>query len=233
MKKDIEKRKMIYFTIICIIIVVVAITGTYAYFTAKKTVDNALTGETATVSFGLAVEKITTIDQKGLIPMDDEVAPAAAKTLCEDEMNNAVCQIYKITIKNTGNTNMYLDGYLELSIVTDDEMRFSRVYNNNDTFCISEGCQNEGDLSNFKNGVPVNLDGNYNREEDINALLVKGEKENPNDLILAGAEKIYYVMIWIHNKNEEQNDLQGIINAFSGKVTFVSSQGNEVTAVFE
>jgi len=231
-KKIIDNRKMIYFTLICISIVVVVTTGTYAYFTAKKTVENAIGGQTATVSFGLAVKKISTIDYKGLIPMDDELAPFAVKTMCEDEYTNAVCQIYQITITNTGNTNMYLDGYMTLNMVTDDEMRFTRVYYDGDTFCISENCQNETDLSKIRTGVAVNTDGKFNRQDDVNALLATGENENPDDLIIAGQEKIYYAMVWIHNENEEQNDLQGVINAFNGKVTFISSQGNEVTAVF-
>ena len=165
--------------------------------------------------------------------MDDEMAPYAARNLCEDDFSNAVCQIYKITVTNTGNTNMYLDGYLALKLVNDDEMRFMRVYYDGDTYCINEECNDELDLTNIKSGIAVNTDGNFNREEDSNALFIASDGENPEDLIEVGETRDYYAMIWIHNEKEEQNDLQGVQNAFRGSVTFISSQGNEVTAVFE
>ena len=240
MKKNIENRKMIYFCLICFIFVVITITGTYAYFTAQKSVENALTGETATVSFGLMVEKITNIDEMGLIPMSDEYAPFAATKRCQDDFGNAACQIYRISIRNTGNTNIYLDGYIELSLVNDDEMRFTRVYYDGDNFCIKENCecasdfcQDEFDITKIKNGIALNTDGNLNREDDVNALFIKSDKENEEDVLMANTTKDYYVMVWIHNEMEEQNDLQGIENVFSGKITFISSQGSEVTAIFE
>lgn len=241
MGKNNERKKTIYFLLNCFIIVVTAITGTYAYFTAKKTVENAVTGETATVTFGLAIEKVTNVDNlNGLIPMDDEAAPFAAITKCEDKNNNAACQIYRINIKNTGNTNIFLDGYIELDVVTDDEMRFTRVYYDGDNFCIkercqceSEYCQDEFDKTNVKTGIAVNTDGKYNRTDDINAIFVQSDNKNKEDILKSGEEKNYYVMIWLHNTKENQNDLQGINNFFTGKVTFLSSEGSEVTAVFE
>jgi len=240
MNKIPESRKMIYFVIICIVFIIVSISGTYAYFTAKKTIEGALTGETATVSFGLDVRKVTNIDQNGLIPMDDELAPYASATGCLDDHGNAVCQIYKISVTNTGNTNIYLDGYIELALVNEDEMRFTRVYYDGDNYCIKESCQcessycaNEFDITNVKTGIAVSEEDALNREDDVNALFIKSDKENENDILKSKDTKNYYAMVWIHNVNEEQNDLQGIENVFSGKITFVSSQGSEVTATFE
>lgn len=233
MRKEKEKRKMIYFLLICIILVIIVITGTYAYFTAKVTVENSLTGETQTISFGMKVEKITSVDERGLIPMNDEDAAQAPENMCEDSFGYAVCQIYKITITNTGNINIYLDGYLTLETVTEDEMRFIRLYYDGDEYCFSQNCQEEFNIENVKTGIALNTDGNFNREEDLNALLVKSDETNEDEAIVAGASQEYYVLIWLHNINDKQNELQGVEGFFKGSVTFISSQGNKVSAVFE
>ncbi len=232
MNKDINTRKMIYFTLICIVLIVIVITGTYAYFTAKKTAEKVLVGETKNYSFGLSVEKVSTNDHYGLIPMDDEKAAYALENNCQDMNGFAVCQIYKITVNNTGNTAMYLDGYLKLDTVNDDEMRFMRIYYDGDEFCYSNNCKDEFNINNIKSGIVKNEDDNLNRSDDKNALLVESSQENEDDIIKSGEKKEYYVLIWLHNLNEKQDDLQGVEHFFSGQAIFISSQGNEITAVF-
>ena len=242
MKKD-NKKKI--FLVPCILFLVILITGTYAYFVAKSTDENSLSGQTAVVSFGLSVQKMTDADvvKSGLIPMNDDYSPFAAKKLCYDDSGYAVCQIYKISLTNTGNTDLYLDGYLNLALVNDDEMRFLRVYYDGDNYCTSEdcsvaveNCDNDLDLcennllqfvnDNVKTGIEFD-DGSFSRDEDFDSLLVMDEYLGKN------ASRDLYVMIWIHNLEEEQDDLQGVENVFHGKVTFLSSEGNEVTAVFD
>jgi len=221
-----DKKKKLYFLLLCLIFIITFISGTYAYFTASRSVDNVLTGETATVSFGLAVKKVTDADNiSGVIPMDDVLAPFASYNRCRDNYGNAVCQIYEITATNTGNTSMYLDGYLVLKLVNDDEMRFTRVYYDGDSYCVIDGCIGEFDIANVRSGIPVNSE-NFNIDEDKNALFVR------NEFLKVGESRVFYAMLWIHNLNESQDDLQGVQNAFHGKVTFNSAQGNEVTAVF-
>lgn len=232
MNKDINTRKMIYFTLICIVIVVIVITGTYAYFTAKKTAEKVLVGETQTYSFGLSVEKIQTNDHYGLIPMNDEKADYALENNCQDMNGYAVCQIYKIIVNNTGNTSMYLDGYLKLDTITDDEMRFMRIYYDGDEFCYSENCPGDFNTNNIKSGIAKNEGDSLNRSDDKDALLVESNQENEDDIIKPGEKKEYYVLIWLHDSNKDQNELQGKEQFFSGQAIFISSQGNEITAVF-
>ena len=244
MVKD-NKKKI--FVIVCILFLVVFITGTYAYFAAQATSGNVINGETAVVSFGLSLEKVTDADvvKDGVIPMDDMYAPFAAKNLCYDEIDNAVCQIYKISITNTGNTNMFLDGYLNLKLVNDDdEMRFLKLYFDGDNYCTSEDCVdavencienietcesnlNQFILQNVKTGISLEEKETFSREDDVDSLLTEDE------YIETGETKFIYVMVWIHNLDEEQDDLQGVQNVFHGKVTFLSSEGNEVTAIFD
>ena len=113
----------IFYGVIGVATLVVAIVGaTFAYFTASATAgENEITGNMASINFGLTVTKMTTVDETkgGMIPMSNTMVEAAAsKTagsgVCTDDNDNAVCQIYKITVTNTGTASLFLDGYVSL-----------------------------------------------------------------------------------------------------------------------
>ena len=114
--------KGIFYGVIGVATLVVAIIGaTFAYFTATETAgENEITGNAATISFGLAVDKKTTVDETkgGMIPMTDamiEAAVANTAGACLDDNGNAVCQIYEITVTNNGTASMFLDGFVNLT----------------------------------------------------------------------------------------------------------------------
>ena len=72
-------KKMFYLFIGCMVLSMLIIGGTYAYFTAKATDEETVQGNAATVSFGLEVERVTTVDMAfGLVPMKNNQAPGAA-----------------------------------------------------------------------------------------------------------------------------------------------------------
>ena len=116
----------IFYGVIGVATLVVAIIGaTFAYFTATASNNNVITGNMATIQFGLNVAKVTHVDETkgGMIPMSNTMVEAAvldtgtgnaAKT-CVDANGNAVCQIYKITVTNTGTASLFLDGYVSLT----------------------------------------------------------------------------------------------------------------------
>jgi len=135
--------KGIFYGVIGVATLIVAIIGaTFAYFTATGINNNVIKGNAATISFSLAVTKETTIDESkgGLIPMTDGMVGAAisASTPCMDEADNAVCQIYKITVTNTGSAIIFLDGYVNLAggaatggtvpTAPETTMRWAQVY---------------------------------------------------------------------------------------------------------
>ena len=115
----------IFYGVIGIATLVVAIVGaTFAYFTATMSNNNAITGNMATIQFGLNVTKVTHVDETkgGMIPMSNSMVEAAvldtgtgngAQT-CVDDNGNAVCQVYKIVVTNTGTASLFLDGYVSL-----------------------------------------------------------------------------------------------------------------------
>lgn len=240
MKKNI-KSKSYYVFIGCITLAIMIIAATYAYFSASVTDENTVFGNTATVTFGLSVEKVTSIDNAfGLIPMYDYKAPSAALEFCEDDLGNAVCQIYKITVKADSPTVMFLDGYITMETKEGVDVAFTQVESINNS---SSEIESELDIS-FK--TPDNFDANtmvgtgirvsseeegLNHEEDADCLFIVNDKiggSNEEDLI-----NIYYVMVWLHDTGVEQNDIQGMALAYRGTVTFVTAQGNEISATFD
>ncbi len=128
MKEQKNNGRGIFYGVIGVATLVVAIIGaTFAYFTATATNATNITGNMATVSFGLRVSKVTTADEKlgGMIPMSNSMVEAAVKgngkkdtadtqQICVDDNGNAVCQIYKISVTNNGTAGMFLDGYVAL-----------------------------------------------------------------------------------------------------------------------
>lgn len=135
-----ENKRMIYLVIGLLTLILSTAGATYAYFTATDSVDDVITGNMATIEFDLAVTKMTTYDDeksatnspgtRGLIPMSNSMVEYAvnvgartvngtsanpAGKICQDDNGNAVCQIYKITVTNTGTAGMFLDGYVTLT----------------------------------------------------------------------------------------------------------------------
>ena len=124
------EKKMGYFLISCISLVLVVIGATFAYFTASVSDENTVYGDAASVSFSLSVRKVTSIDMAfGLIPMKNNQSPNAAAMKCKDDRGNAGCQMYKITVNADSDTVMFLDGYV-VTTPSDErlETRFTRLF---------------------------------------------------------------------------------------------------------
>ena len=130
MEKQKKKNNIIYI-VIAVLTLIVAITGaTFAYYTATSTINNVITGNMATIKFNISVAKKTNVDNtRGLIPMTNSmvqkaVSNASTKGICLDDNGNAVCQVYKITLKNSGSSSVFVTGTLTLNA------------NNNSNHCI-------------------------------------------------------------------------------------------------
>ena len=151
MNNENKKGRGIFYGVIGVATLVVAIIGaTFAYFTATQTNDNTITGNAASINFGLDVERAETTDQTngGLIPMSNTMVEKAvsAETPCKDDNGNSVCQIYKITLTNQSSASMFLDGYVTLTNATatgtstDDTsatnttMRWAQVFKSGETY---------------------------------------------------------------------------------------------------
>lgn len=247
MKKDTNK-KMLYLFSCCMILSLLIIGGTYAYFTAKATDEETVKGDASSVAFSLKVERVTSIDMAfGLIPMKNNQAPGAANKMCRDDNDNAGCQIYRITVTADTETVMFLDGYIDTTPKEGVETRIASLYTDDDeeTFYTefdSNDFQDENNLktsflnNNAKNdkgiktGTCTNSEtGLYTHENDDDCFLIDNKQIGGDE----GKEKIFYMMIWVYDDGSDQDAIQGMQMAYTGKVTFITAQGNEITASFD
>lgn len=235
--KKIDK-KMVYFLVGCLLLVMLVVGATYAYFTAKASNDNTVKGDAATVSFGLSVDKVTTVDMAyGLVPMKNNQAPKAAINKCHDDNNNAGCQLYKITITADSDTVMFLDGYVFMTPKDERlETRIANVYTDDKEnfytkFTLEDFTKEDFDESNYiKTGVRVtDKETSPKRKEDYNCLVVSNEKIGGD----VGRTREFYIMVWVYDNGEAQDYLQGMQLAYQGEVTFITAEGNEISATFD
>ena len=124
---DLNRNKNnILYAVIGVLTLIVSVAGaTFAYYTATASNNATITGNMASVTFGLTVTKSTTVDETkgGLIPMTNSMVEKAltanasdnTKGICVDDNGNAVCQVYKIVVLNTGSASMFVDGYVTLT----------------------------------------------------------------------------------------------------------------------
>ena len=162
MKEQKNTGRGIFYGVIGVATLVVAIIGaTFAYFTATATNATNITGNMASVSFGLQVSKVTTADEKlgGMIPMSNSMVEAAVKNkndstsadkpeICVDDNGNAVCQIYKISVTNNGTAGMFLDGYVALQGGSDKSSTEKAVINPPDYTATNKGPEGTGTPNN-------------------------------------------------------------------------------------
>ena len=241
-------NKMFYVFIACIVLSIVIVGATLAYFTASASDDTAVHGNSATTSFKLKVEKITDIDNAfGLVPMKNNQAPNAVKQKCDDDFGRAGCQIYKIIVEADSDTVMFLDGYI-VTTPSDPklETRFANVYTDDEEenfntkfeiedFLDSNNLKNDYDADlGIKTGVKGIRDENtinneLNRTDDVDCLFVENEKIGGD----IGTTRVFYVVMWVYDNGEAQDYLQGMQLAYHGEVTFITAQGNEISASFD
>ena len=163
----------IFYGVIGVATLVVAIIGaTFAYFTATASGgNNVITGNMATITFDLAVTKVTHVDESkgGMIPMSNNMVEAAVthtgetgNGTCVDDNGNAVCQIYKIVVNNTGSASLFLDGYVTLTggsgTPTDADgatttMRWAQVFCSGSQTDEITGCSTAGSTTTTATGI--------------------------------------------------------------------------------
>ena len=215
MGEENRKGPGIFYAVIGVATLVVAIIGaTFAYFTATATDDDTVTGTAATTGLSLTVDKISTDATGGLIPIAESLLnnglagdTASGEKMCLDKDSNTVCQVYRITVENTGTVPARLDGTLTLSATGYTNLKWANI--NKDSGLTSDATPDE---------VGSNL--NASSVTSITA----------NELFAASQTKYYYVMVYINETNASQNDTDK--GSFTGSVTFSSAGGTGTTATF-
>ena len=242
-----SNRKVIYFFLGCILLSMIIVGATFAYFVANATDDSTVAGGTYTTNFSLSVTKVTTVDMAfGLLPMKNSESPHAALQMCRDDYGNAGCQIYKITVTTDSDDVFFVDGYIILTNKEGIETRFTKVTpkkivdedtgEESNVFSTSYTKEDLNDTmfdvdNVIKNGLLTNSSQvveNMNNTDNYNCLLTHNEK-------IGGDNKSVdiYFMIWVYDNGQDQNDIQGMELAYNGLAVFNTAQGNEIKATFD
>lgn len=191
--------------------VILIIGGTYAYYSFNDSTRDGIAGNMALADADLIVERIVPegVDL-ALVPLIDSHLDKALKgtggiSSCVDKNNNLACEVYKITIENTGSTNLRLTGTITLAATGGNN-----VYNN---------------LKREEIEDPTNRKTEYLTNEMGTSILEENLK------LTTGGSKTYYIAVWISENNNDQRETDR--GTFGGLVNFEDSNGKGVTATFK
>jgi len=211
--KENNKRKIIFaIGIVLVLVIVTTITATYAYFSAvATTTGDPISGGTATTELDLEVEQVAPIQEKRnlpLVPLQDNALQSAISgtsglSSCIDSSENASCQIYKITLTNTGTISLTLKGTLEL-----------RAKTNNDLF------------SNLKWQL---LDNSTTVKAGSTPNSMTNTTLDNSFTINTTTPKVYYVAVWLSETNSEQANTD--YGDFVGTISFTNLDGTDGISV--
>ena len=124
-----SSRKLIVFEIVCVALIIGLIGYTYSFFNVTATNDSVIYGEAASVNLSLEVEKIAPSTNKGLVPQLDQYITSAVigrNGSCVDDNNNNVCQVYKITVTNSG-ASVHVNGRLKLDAKNNPNLKWAII----------------------------------------------------------------------------------------------------------
>lgn len=180
-ERENRKGPGVFYAVIGVATLVVAIIGaTFAYFsvtlTSKEGDVTGTTGQGAGDKLTLKVEPVTETTGQ-LIPMDETKFMTNALTKsCKDDNQNTVCRIYKATVKNEGDSAARLKGTMTLT--GSDNMKWQLV---------------DFDAKTVKSGssaVGINTAGEIVGNELLEAKT---------------GEKVYYLVVWLHETGSAQD----------------------------
>lgn len=174
--------KGIFYGVIGVATLIVAIIGaTFAYFTATADNNNTIQGSAATVKLGLTVQKVSH-GNKGLVPQLETALSSAMKGVdnagtgedsCVDANGNTVCQVYKITVNNSGTGDAKLNGTLALEKGSVTNLKWATVTGWG-TDPVAQGAKGDNNLD-----TNVTVTGGGNKEYYV--VIWIEEKEAPQD----------------------------------------------------
>jgi len=208
--KNERKGQGTFYMIIAMLTLIVAIVGaTFAYFSLQASDENTVKGNAAKVGLSLEVRKVSVDATGDLVPLDELLLEKAIKgdsdtgsQMCVDKNWNTVCQVYEVKVTNEGTAATAVNGTLTLTAETITNLKW-QIMTDQDT--------------------PVTDSGQFKTTDDTEIAKNDTVEANPGT-------KSYYIMIWIDEIEEDQNDSD--TGAFTGVVSFTSADGSGVTGTF-
>lgn len=204
-----NEQKIKYFIgviTLAFLISVLSISFSFFYMQAKGT--NGVKTESARLGLTLDVKRLTNSQTIGLYPiLDNQLQQAINGTQygsCVDNANKGRCQVYEVKLTNTGNITATIMGTLELK-PSGENSKFTNL-----KWMEIRGEKDATSFGNIHNYTDKNWKNNY----------VMG----------ARASSTFYLMIWISEINNNQNNQDK--GAFTGSITFNTTAGAGTSASF-
>ena len=185
--------------------------GTYAYlYTTKK--NSTLVGNMSTANIDLQVTRVTPIPNNGisnLVPLLDAALKNAllgngGVSSCIDANRNVSCEVYKVTIKNTGNSNLKLSSFITL---------------------VASGANNI-----YQNLKWEQIENATTRKTEYTTNGMSKSVLEKNFSLSVSETKEYYFALWISENGLDQRETDKGI--YGGLVEVNSSNGSGTTATF-
>lgn len=200
--------KKLYIAIIVIAILITTISISVSYFISISRGKNQVNAESAKLGLDLKVERVTSVKTIGLLPVDDNALQSAINGTnnesCVDDGGKGRCQVYKVSVTNTGNVIATLSSEISLYATGDES-----VFNNLKWAEITAPT----DATPFGN---IHTMG----DKQWKKYFVMGPKSTSN----------FYIMIWLSNLDVPQNKLDD--GNFAGTIKFDTTAGTGTNATF-
>lgn len=208
-----NRKKVIYATASVILIIIVTISATYAYFSASTSSNNDIKGSTLDINLGLKVNKISATGSMSdnLIPIYDgsidgyssQLETAAMERYnCVDKNNYTVCQIYEVIISNTGKNDTSVNTFISFNKKNVNNLKWASM---SDANTVISG-QTHDIVNNVNNTIASNI-----------------------KLVGNGSDKLYF-MVYVNNTGNDQSEQDK--DGFTGTVTVSATTGEKIQVTF-
>lgn len=206
-----EKLKKIRFLnkyiIIAIIVLLVIITRTtYSFLAYSYSNRSVIKGNVIAVNATLDVERVVGTNE-GMVPLKDSSLNNAINGIgssngaCVDKYGNLSCQVYKITLTNTGSRLQSLKGTIKLE-AKDSNSKYNNL-----------GWRELTDTTTIKDGSVVN---GMNESTLVSGLTMESKEV-----------KVWYIAVYIREANGPQEDIDK--GEFKGTVTFKTDNSQSIS----
>ena len=192
-----ENKYVIIVSILSIIAMISIIGYTYSFFQVTVTNNTVIAGQTESLKLDLSVSKVLPNNSEDLIPQLDTaitkaVIGATGKSGCIDDNNNTVCNVFKVTLKNSSSSSVHVNGTLELTADNIPNLKWA----------VISGTSNPTLVSSINPKATTVL--------------------TENELYTGGQTKEYYIVIWMSETGSIQTDrgsYSGVVTFESGDGT--------------
>ena len=208
--------KTITITLLVMGAIFTAIGSTFAYFSGQVSSNaNAISGKTYKFDVKL---NITSEKSGNLIPVVDTLITETLNSthVCTDTRGYGLCSIYKLNLSNTGEAQT-MTGYITTlsTTYTSNNLKYQLYTKSGSTYSSASDIKALPIVTNATSDFSLN-------SNNINVAL--------NDGTSSAYSTDYYLVIWLSDPGTNQQVDSN--KTYNGKITFVSTNGDTVSANF-